>query len=348
MKRIILWLWLLIKRQLKTPAMLLFLFGMPLACLAIEAVPSMKEQGTPKIGLVVQKEDPVARKTADRLVNGSYSVAFYEAEDEAALRSDIISGKAQHGYIFSAGLQQKLDARAFSASIILVRQNSNFLAYMTNEIVFSEMFCVYGADIALNYVGQSSLFAQMRPQALQMVEKQYEEYGNSKKTFYLDFEMLDQNGGTVQMETAPTVFPIRGVLAVLVMLAGLYGGVWWCSDRQAGMFLSMGMRYRYVSRVLYILVPTVLFALSAELTMALTHTAVFPYELAEMGAYILEILVFVLVLTLLLPDSRLLISLIPVLAAASLILCPVFINVASAIPAADHLSRLLVPYYYLR
>ena len=81
--------------------------------------------------------------------------------------------------------------------------------------------------------------------------------------------------------------------------------------------------------------------------MALTHTAAFPYEILKMMGYVVLIVAFVLVLTMIIPDSRLMVSVIPVLAVASLILCPIFINVTTIMPVAKYLSRLLIPYYYL-
>lgn len=347
MKRIILWLWLLVKRQLKTPAIAAFLIGMPMICMIIQAVPAMNEEGRPRVGIVVQGTDETAQAAAKQLVRGSYSVEFYQTASAEELTKDIAAGKTQHGYVFTKEFTEKLDENRYNGSILLIGEQSGFLSAMTNEIVFSELFRVYGLNIALNYVEKSDVFARVRPEAVSLVKNKYLAYGNSKDTFYLDFEMLDAGGQTTALAQADNLFPIRGVLSVLVFIAGLYGGVWWKIDCQDGVFLTLGRRFQLTSRILYILVPTVLFAVSAEFTLALTHTAAFPYEILKMMGYVVLIVAFVLVLTIIIPDSKLMVSVIPVLAVASLILCPIFINVTTIMPVAKYLSRLLVPYYYL-
>lgn len=347
MRRIWLWLWLLMKRQLKSPAVLLFLLGIPLVSLVISSVPSMAEGQTPRVGLVAEGDDETAKRTMERLIGGRYSVDFYDAHTQKELSADLLSGETQHGYVFSEGLTQRLDSKKLKGSILLLQSESGFLPAMTKEIVFAEMYRVYGLNIALNYVSQSDLFAAIRPNALEMVRQKYEKYSLGSKTFHLDFEALDSAGVTEKLDTAGMVFPVRGVLAVLVFIAALYGGVWWKMDAEEGLFLALPSRLVKAGRFLYIFVPAFLFAVSAECTLALTHTGIFPYELLKMGGYIVITVLFTAMLTLFLPDSRWMVSVIPVFAIASLVLCPVFINLTEVLPGVRYLCRFLMPYYYL-
>lgn len=348
MKRLFFWLWLLVKRQLKSPAMLAFLIGMPLVCVAISSMPAMKEEGVPKVALFVSDGDEVALDTINHLVKGQYSVEFYLAKDREQLSKDIEQGYADHGYYFKDGLTLKLKETNYDGCISLVQSSSsNILTTMTKEVVFSELFRVYALEVAKDYVKTACLFQGRQDEAIEIIETNYEKYGNSNDTFSIDFEELDSVGNTVMMEDAKVVFPVRGVLAILVFVAGLYGGVWWKSEKRKGVFMAMPSYLSKSSRYIYILVPTVLFAVSAELSMALTGTAEYPFELVKMLCYIVAIVIFVAILTMVIPNERLMVSVIPVFAIACLVLCPVFVSLSPLSPVFKYLSRLLLPFYYI-
>lgn len=348
MKRLMFWLWLLVKRQLKSPAMLAFLIGMPLICFGVSRMPAMNEEGVPKIALFVSDGDEVALDTIEHLVKGQYSVEFYVAKDEAALHRDVEQGVADHGYYIKSGLTRKIKAMEYDGCIELVQASTaDMLTPMTKEIVFSELFRVFALEVAVDYVNSANIFDDFRDEAVSAVKANYSVYGGSEDTFHVEFEELDESGQAVQMQEAKTVFPIRGVLAILVFVAGLYGGVWWKEEKRKGVFMAMPTYLSRSSRFLYILVPTVLFAVSAEISMALTETAAYPFELVKMLCYIVGIVVFVAVLTWVIPDAKLMVSVIPVFAIACLVLCPVFVSLATVSPVFKCLSRLLLPYYYI-
>ena len=80
MKRLLYWLYLLVKRQLKNPVIVVALIAMPVAALIITHTASLKETGPVRVGIVLEDDDKIAIMTRDYLVNGNYSVQFYEAE----------------------------------------------------------------------------------------------------------------------------------------------------------------------------------------------------------------------------------------------------------------------------
>ena len=218
---------------------------------------------------------------------------------------------------------------------------------MTKEIVFAEIFRVYTLEVAVSYAQTAEVFDGIEEKAIQVIQANYKNYGSSNETFRIDFEEIDDSGRPMQMQEAKTVFPIRGVLAVLVFVAGLYGGVWWKTEKKKGVFVALPAHLSKVSRFIYVFVPTVLFAVSAEVSMALTGTADYPFELVKMLCYIVAIELFVAILTVVIPDEKLMVSIIPVLAIACLVLCPVFVSLTPVSPVFKYLSRLLLPLYYI-
>ena len=85
MKRLLYWLYLLVKRQLKNPVIVVVLIAMPVAALIITHTASLKEAGAVRVGIVLEDDDKIAIMTRDYLMNGDYSVQFYEAESQEKL-----------------------------------------------------------------------------------------------------------------------------------------------------------------------------------------------------------------------------------------------------------------------
>ncbi len=78
---------------------------MPVAALIITNTASLKEKEP-----MLEDDDKIAIMTRDYLVNGEYSVQFYEAESQEKLEQDIMNKYTECGYVVGTGLKDKLDS----------------------------------------------------------------------------------------------------------------------------------------------------------------------------------------------------------------------------------------------
>ncbi|MDO5402719.1 MAG: hypothetical protein Q4F11_04700 [Eubacteriales bacterium] len=349
MKKLGLWLWLLLKRQLKNPVVSIFLLGMPAVAAVIVKLPAMNQTQIPRVGIVASDRDALSNRVLNQLLEGEYSIDFYRASDYETLKEDVRSGKAECGYIFDNSLTKRYSQRNYKNSVLQLKSSSDFVPAMAREIVFAALFSVHARDIAADYVRTSPVFERYEDRAVQMVSDSYDAYLSGTMTFHMKFSILDNenDGKMTAIAGGAGSFPVRGILGILVYLAGLFGCVQWKIDEEKGVFLTLPYGFKIASRPLYSLIPTMLFAVSAELTMAISHTADYPLELWKMGSYVVMIILFSWLMNILLPSARAVVSVIPVLLIASMILCPVFVNLLAAFPAAEYIARLLLPYYYL-
>ena len=60
MKRLLYWLYLLVKRQLKNPVIVVVLIAMPVAALIITNTASFKEKEPVRVGIVLEDDDKIA------------------------------------------------------------------------------------------------------------------------------------------------------------------------------------------------------------------------------------------------------------------------------------------------
>lgn len=366
MKRMLLWLWLLIKRQLKSPAMLVFLIGIPLITFIVTRIPAFSQNSVPRVALCAQDNDATAEAVIEQLVKGDYTVEFYRVASKEQMAEDVMSKAADHGYYFKGNLGNSMKSSDYEGNIVIFRNSAGFLESVTREIVFSEIFRKLAPQMAVDYILREDMFLGVREEAVEIVENRYKDYGSSGQIFYIDFDTVDDeaiNGAAdeevneaadkvVNIEKsgdmrAGIAFPIRGVLAVMVFVAGLYGGVWWLSEKRKSVCVALPQNMAKAGSIIYIAVPTVLFALSAEVALAVTGIGVYPYELIKMLVYVLAVVLYVWLFTKIVRSAKVMVTAIPVFAIASLVICPVFVNLGVVVPAVGYLSRLLLPYYYI-
>ena len=269
MKRLLYWLYLLVKRQLKNPVIVVVLIAMPVAALIITHTASLKEAGAVRVGIVLEDDDKIAIMTRDYLMNGDYSVQFYEAESQEKLEQDIMNKRTECGYVVGTGLKDKLDSGSYRDIIELIICRSDFVSSMTDEIFFSAMFKAYSPEVAVNYVNSVDIFKKHAEKAEEEIRKVYEEYISGDDTFRIDFKVLDgvQDNGT-QLEDKTGEFPLRALLIILVYIGGLFGIVEYYLDKNSGTFITLPRMYRVAGKPLYAFISCVLFAVSAMLTLA--------------------------------------------------------------------------------
>ena len=193
-KKYFLWYYLLIKRLLKKQGIWLMIIVLLIIFAIYSKIQSSDDSGSMRVGLILEDSDEIAQKTVEKLINGNYSVNFYIENSKENLIDDINNEKTVCGYIFSENLTNKLDTLNIKGCINVVVPSSDFMSSMINEMVFSELFKVYGGNIAVNNIEASQLFEVYNEEAILMLQDKYLMYADSDKTFYIDFENIDEIG----------------------------------------------------------------------------------------------------------------------------------------------------------
>ena len=349
MKRLLYWLYLLVKRQLKNPVIVAVLIAMPVVAVIISHTASLKEAEPVRVGIVLEDDDKIAAMTRDYLVNGGYSVEFYEAESQEKLEQDIMNKKTECGYIVGTGLKDKLDSGSYSDIIELIICQSDFVSSMTDEIFFSAMFKAYSPEVAVNYVNSVDIFKKHSRKAEEEIRKGYEEYISGDETFRIDFKIIgDNQDTTVQLKDKTGEFPLRALLMILVYIGGLFGIVEYYLDKNTGTFITLPKLYRAAGKPVYAFISCVLFAISAEITLAVAGQLEGVTDILHMAVYVIGVTAFAWLIAIPVRSAGAMISIIPVILIACLILCPVFINITAYVPFTRYIRALLLPWYMLR
>ena len=340
-RRFFLWSGLLLKRLLRRPAYMAVLLLVPLFAVAI-ALFSRQESGVLTIALALEDpNDPAAQAAVGRLTGEESILLFEIVEDEDSARESVRSGRYDAAWIFRAGLEKKLERfaqRGHAAAVtVLEREDSVFLR-LAREKLFAAIYPETSFALFSDYLA-SELGATETDLA---TLRRYYASGTMADEI-LRFETAE--GEPIDTGDSYLTAPLRGVMALLLVLCGMASGLYCYQEEQNGSYTWLSARARRWLPLLSHLIAILPAALAALLAMALAGVTVgLGRELLLMLLYVPAAALFCELLRCLCPRQEHYGALIPVLTTAMLVLCPVFLDLKLLRP----LRLLLPPTWLLR
>ena len=338
--RFFLWYGLLTKRLLRRPAFWALLLCVPLLAGALAAV-AKQESSIVRVALCCPTDDASARRSADRLLHSDSLVRCTEVATEDEARDAVRSGAVDAAWIFRERtddeLQRFVAHRGTRGAVVVVEREDNVFLRLAREQLAAALYPEASRMLFRNYLVEYMGVDPDSPDAL------FEEYYSTRieDTPIIVFTHLD---GSEAHDPSYLVAPVRGLLALLLILTGLASAMAYDGDVRRETFLRLSAPLR---RLLPLLVHfTALFPLGLAALLALRLSGLlgaWPRELGIMLLYCAAAAAFCELLRKLCRSAARLGALIPALMALMLALCPVFFDIRRLEP----LRRLLPPYYYL-
>lgn len=345
MNKVLLWFLLSCKRVLKRPFFLLLLLLIPAGMWLFH---NEETKGTDKISIALCTEgDSFNERVADELMRSASSFEYYRCGTKEELMDDVMSGRAECGYIFPSGLLKKLENGTHKRAVTVVTAPSTVTAKLASEAVFAGMFRVYGGRLLEGYAGKGEPFQDFQADvAWAELEPLFQEYLENGSTF--SFEYGTEDGSVMKTDTAKAAFPVRGIVAIFVFVMGLAAAVTAGEDEQNGLWKGVRSGRKQIYMAAQVAAPVFLSCLSALVCLYVSGNAVgFLRESATLLLYGIFIAFFSWILLRLLKNPLLLSGLIPFFIILSLVACPIFADLSVFIPVLKELRYLLPPAYYL-
>lgn len=362
MKRISIWFLLSCKRYGKKRSFLLILLLLPFGMAVLGAAEHDKPQEI-RIAVYVHdgQETELGGRLGERLASrspGDGMFRFYLCENEQQLRDDVVSRRAECGYVIEENLESKLIRNHYKRCITVYSSPSTVTAKLSTEVVFSVMMELYDKDLLQDYVADGNVFENMgeigspaRTEAVEKAGEFYENWINSGRTFHFEYASPNtrKDGTATVPPAAQTLFPVRGLVAVCLFIIGLYGAVTTGMDAQKGLFQPLPYHDRIPCRIACIAGPVCMAAVSGLLAVWLGgNSQGILKELAAMGSYVILVVAFASLLGAICRKPQILCCLIPFFIIGSLIFCPVIVDAGKYLPVLKTVGKLFLPYYYLR
>lgn len=348
MKKTLLWFYLSCKRNFKKPAYVLFIIGLPFLMLYMCNLTSPKDEKFIIVGIYGGNPDSLTKNLFKDLLAMDGAVSFHLYDTKEKLMEDVKNNTLECGYEFPENLKERIDRMSYKGSINLITSPSTVASSIINEIITGSISRLYGVEIATSYVKNNRIFNEDEEAAVLFTRERYNFYIAGNGAFKLTYGYLDKHLNIATGKDTDSVMPVRGILAVLLFVAGLFGSVSWLQEKEAGSLSALPNHFHKSSKYLTLLATLIPLTVSFLITLKLTNTWVgFGKELGALILYLFIILLFCGILSTFIKNSFILGSLIPVFSIGSLIFCPVFINVSSLIPILSVLEKIFLPYYYL-
>ena len=354
-KRFFVWLLLTGKRFLKKPSFVLIFLMLPAVLLLYRALITA-DDGKLHVAVYFEEKDDFAKTYLRELSeNVPELFVFYECEEEEDLYSDVAAGRAECGYTFSAGIATKLLTEEWQGLITAVLSDQTMYGEFVNEIAYIKLIRILGKDLMLEYlVNKSGVVKEGDSDKIKelLTKKFGDEMASSLLVEYVT--TAQKNGELVIEEKKHDAIsvlkkPIRGTIAIFVLLTGLAGLVFWYQDDAEGRFRVMARERRPLISFASILLPTVMAGVVGLACLAISGLwTTTGRELLSMLLYVLLVAGLCNILRFLIPSVHAVCAMIPILVLISYLCCPILIDIGQTMPVIRYVRAVLVPQYYLR
>ncbi len=346
LKTMLRWWFCLWKRLYKKPTFLVLLVLIPALVFGYGQT-AQEESGLATIALASRpaQVEPLTRTVWDTLQE-SQVVRYIECGSPEEAWQLVEAGEADTAWIFEENIEEKIydfvAKRSRTRAFLTVLEPENRVALkLARELLSGVMFPHCAEAVYLSYIRENA------PELAELSDQQLLEYYHN--TVFSDeiFVFSDIQGNLqspAEEETSYLLAPVRGMLGVLAVLAGLATAMYYIRDEENGTFALIPLDRRGVVELGCQLISLVNVVAVALLSLALARqTTGLGQELASAALYCLCVSGFAMVIRRLSGGIRGLGTVTPLLMVVMLVVCPVFFDLG----ALRKLQYLLPPTYFI-
>ena len=351
MKRRGMWILLMTKRLMKKPSFIIILVLLPVILVMYRFIITEDDATIRACIYVPEGSEEFTTKLADDLVTADFQAKFYLVDSEDDLYSDVIAGRAEVGYILPKDIRERFLTKNWDGAVTMVVSDSSQMAPFVNEfvtvVIYTDMMEEYITDYLVNRSGLTFEDGDIRP----LIRESLRKHAGSGSQFdisYRDYYKNEEVSREEVMSENYLMKPIRGTVALFVLLAGLAGLVFWFQDNAEGRFKVMSHEKRPVINYGSLLLPTALSAIVGMICIIIAGLCgnIF-YELLTMLLYVIFVTGVCEIIRVIVPNVNAVCAAIPILAIASYLCCPILIDLKKVLPVVSYLRKILPPDYYL-
>lgn len=350
MKKIITWLRILFKRQLKKVSLYVILAVLILTCISIRYV-AQNFSVSIDIGVVNQDDGNVSAMIEKGLYEHEGLVSFVEYDSRADLVAAVRSGNVYGGYIIKPEFSKKLLEGDNEEIIEALSTPNNIISGITNEMFFSFVMKELSYEELVQDTIDTGLFDKLSEEEIrQELREYYDENLVNGSTFSLSYENTpkDYEGKFTSIDILDYISPvIVGLTGLMIFIGGLCGSLSYYDDRKNGSLILLKPIQRQLIAIIETAIPVLIITVAGIFILIGTGME------TQAGAAIIKYIIYDLIviaycylLKIIIRRKEIFVSFIPVLSLMSILFCPIFTNIASVSPFLANIGK-AVPLYWL-
>lgn len=351
MKKILTWILLFQKRILKKPMFQITILLIPILLFLLFTF-NKSSDSLVRVALISGNDEYSQNFVKDLLDSSNHVISYYQCYDENQMRKDVLTGKAECGYIMPDDMPRKIaqfSSKKKQGIITAIVKKESISTKIVNEIIYGRLFSERAYPVLKDFINEK------QPDRLTSAEdeKMYDTFSKYLiEPLMFSFEYADGSKNDLlnndDISHNYYMLPVRGILSVLILISSMSGVLMLSNDDRKNTWGFIKLSKRPAFNYFYIfmsILPIAICSLAAIFITGISTNVL--NEIRLMVLYTLLLTGFSSLLKALIKNIYVLCSLIPVTVLLSLIICPVFIDIGSIVPQARFVRLFLPTNYYL-
>ena len=343
--KLVKWFLLLNKRLYKKITFLLILLLIPTLVLSYGAL-AKEDSGVMTIALAQEGNDPLAQQIMEDLRDGTNLIRYVFCQSPEDAEKMVNDGKAEAAWIFADDLENRIyrfvNRPSKQTSFVrVIEQESTIPMKLSREKISGTVFSHCSRAFYLNYIRKN--VPELQDVSDASLLQYYDEFTASVDLF--EFAYLEGEGGAEDLEEANYLLaPVRGLLAVVIILGGLAAAMYYVHDERCGTFCLVPQRKKVLVAFTCQSIATINLCIVALASLIISGLSVeLGRELLLTASYGLMATLFCMTMRRILGSITAIGTALPLLVVMMLVLCPVFFDIGML----RSVQYLLPPTYYI-
>ena len=330
---------LLNKRLYKQATYVILLLMIPIAVLLFKTA-AESDSHVMKIGIYAEDKNAVsARSLIDELRTVREEISFteYASEDEAI--KDVTSAKLDEAWIIPAGIDETFERLAVGKrpkdTIRVYEREQGVTHLFMQELLESKAFKIYAPGVfekgAAKVIGEDG--------GLDEFVKTFYDKAPGSSIF-----MYARLGDNTVKEESYLLMPVRGLLAILLLITSFAASIFYMEDSDNGLFIYWHSKFKNLRALGYYSVVMINSAVLVLLALVLSGMSVGVItEAVNMVVYCVALILFSMIVRMVFGSVKTMGVVMPLAVIVSIVLSPVFIDIKGF-----RAAQVFVPsFYYL-
>ncbi len=336
------------KRLFYKKSFVAILLLVPILVCAVGIAARNGDSGIVTVSLAMEdSEDRIAQKIVSELMEENSLIRFVRCGSCTEARRSVEIGEADAAWIFRNDLDERIEkftrnTHPHNAFVTVIQREDSIFLKLSHEKLNSVIY---------PYISVSLFSRRVEDNLSEPKDEAFEDFYrsvNAEGEDLFEFVYASENTADEGKEFKERSFllsPLRGLLAIMVVLGGMAAAMFCMQDEANGVFDRFSQSAGFSFSVVYHASAVVMVGAAVFASLLLTGISVgWAYELLVMTVYCFGTVGFCLCLRLILPDIRLFGTTVPILVVGLAVFCPVLVTV----PDLPVIQYLLPTYYYLK
>ena len=340
-----------LRRFFRRPSILITMLLPLFLVLLIGVFSSAEVEATLAVGVVLEEDSPKSEQFFEALQELQTPPVSVVLVEDAQQLEELVAAKAvEVGYVVPADFSKRLEEQNYKKLFTRLISPGTNMHMLSNTTMSAALLTLITDDVAAHYLEEQGVLDDEAFFAL------IEEGEISTSEFSASFDIATVRGGVQDLEQASSnEMAFRGILSLSAFLFFCLSSVQFGQDARSAFFTRLAP---IVSNRCAALAGPVTVLILGSISMALSFGLAAGFcaalrvavhlELLAILCYLLYLLALTYMLSVLLPEGNLFLTLLPFLLMASLILCPIFWDISQYVPGMHVVSSFLPAVLYFR